>query len=173
MKEKRIRLITSLLLVSLIIFSISGVDEDQNSKEIRSVKISEFTGILTFILIALATLILPLTYIHRFVRKYTERDTRIRKVFRSFNPFFKRFHLIIGIGALVLLTLHAYLTIDRWDMFLPIGLLMVWANILPGVLFYSNFFNEYVSNRLYQIHVSIIFRILIVIILYVGHVSSV
>jgi len=170
---EKIWLLTVFVLISSIVFSFSICAENNGLEENSSEKITEFTGILTFILFGLATLILPLTYVHKSIKKNAKKDTRAIIIFRSFKPAFKSSHLIIGVGALGFISLHAYLALENWNIFLTIGLMMVWTNILPGFLYYSKFFDEDVSNNLYKIHVSIIFRILIIVVLYVGHVYEV
>lgn len=163
----KIKMVSCLILVSFMMFSTSAQAVEQGSLDFQD--ITKITGVSTFVLFALATLILPITYLHRFVRKNAGKNTTVRKIFRSLKPFSRRSHLIIGVGALILVTFHAYLAIEGWNIFLILGLMMVWINILPGLFYYSAFFDEGVSRILYKVHVSIIFRVLIIIVLYAGH----
>lgn len=167
------KIITLFIMISSLVFSLNAKAVNLELVSYYIQNLNEFTGVLTFGLFALATLILPLRFLHRYVRKITDKNTPIRRNFRIFQPIYKGLHFVVGVSALGFITFHAYLAFEGWNTFLIIGLLMIWTNILPGLFYYSKFFNDRLSEKSYKIHVSIIFRILIIAVLYSGHMLAV
>lgn len=164
--------ILSLILIVCIVFSFNvQADEDEGEGEDFE-ELAELTGNLNYILFGLSALILPWKYIYKSMIKNVEKDSTSRNLLRHFNSFAKKSHLFIGAGAFGVISYHAYITIDKWNILLPVGLALVGLYVLTGVLFYIKFLNSKLRKILYKFHSSLIFLIITIVIMYLGHILT-
>ena len=164
--------ILSLILIFCIVFSFNAhADEDEESGEVFE-ELTELTGNLNYVLFGLSALILPWRYVHKFMIKNMKKDNPLRDLLKRLNSFFKKSHLLIGTAAFGVISYHAYITIDKWNILLPLGLTLMGVYVITGALFYINSFNSKVRKILYYFHSSLIFLIITIIVMYMGHLLT-
>lgn len=170
--SRKILKILSLILIIVLVFSINAhADENKEGGEGFD-ELKELTGNLNYILFGLAVIILPWKYFYKFIMKNVDKDSTLRNVFSSLNSFVKKSHMIIGAGAFGVISYHAYITMDKWNILLPLGLALVGIYVITGILFYIKSLNSKLRSIMYKVHRSIIFLIITVAILYAGHLLA-
>ncbi len=164
------RVVFAFLVISLLLIGTSFSTRADEDEEEGWEEYIEFTGTLNYILFGLAILILPWKYIYKSSLKRLDPEDSFRDKLRTLNSLMKNLHYILGGLAVLVITYHAYLTREKLNLILMVGLSLIWFFVITGVMPLIDKVPNSIKKWAYRIHGSKIYLVITGIMLYLGHV---
>lgn len=166
MKRRQVvRTIFVFSLVLMLLLSSSSILDAQEGEEEEEEEVTEeyieLTGTLNYVLFGLAAVMIFWKYLKKIFSEL-----------KKFHNIVKYIHCIVGFGAAGTITFHAYLTLPKWNFALIIGLVLIWAYVLTGAIFWLKKIPARLKKWSYTVHAHVVFLIITASFLYLGHLLA-